>query len=103
MMFLLKNNPKNKLMSILKTVEKNNFLLMTEQNSNHNQLVAINLDALSFDSFQRNPHHDIVCGAPVRTVVRREEEIILIRKVRKVEEIDASPACPVNTTQINQN
>ncbi len=45
----------------------------------------------------------IVCVAPVRTVVRREEEITLIRRVRKVEEIDASPACPVNTTQINPN
>lgn len=26
----------------------------------------------------------------------------MIRKVRKVEEIDASPACPINTTQMAQ-
>ncbi|MGB3536287.1 MAG: hypothetical protein WBA13_22565, partial [Microcoleaceae cyanobacterium] len=44
---------------------------------------------------------DIVCVAPVRTIVRREEEIVLVRKVRKVEEIDASPACPVSTTQMS--
>ncbi|MEL7036231.1 MAG: hypothetical protein AAFO04_11510 [Cyanobacteria bacterium J06592_8] len=55
--------------------------------------------ALSFDSFPRDANSDIVCVTPVRTVVRREEEIVLIRKVRKVEEFDASPACPVNTTQ----
>ncbi|HEY9707920.1 MAG TPA: fibro-slime domain-containing protein, partial [Oculatellaceae cyanobacterium] len=42
----------------------------------------------------------IVCVAPVRTIVRREEEIVIIRRVRKVEEIDASPACPVNTSQV---
>lgn len=57
---------------------------------------------ISFDTFARNPQTDIVCVSPIRTVVRREEEIILIRKVRKVEEVDASPACPVNTTQISQ-
>ncbi|WP_413164311.1 hypothetical protein ACL6C3_00435 [Capilliphycus salinus ALCB114379] len=44
---------------------------------------------------------DIVCLTPVRTIVRREEEITLIRKVRKVEEIEASPACPINTNQIS--
>ncbi|NET33028.1 MAG: fibro-slime domain-containing protein [Cyanothece sp. SIO1E1] len=43
----------------------------------------------------------IVCVAPVRTIVRREEEITIIRRVRKVEEIDASPTCPVGTTPIN--
>lgn len=43
----------------------------------------------------------IICVAPVRTIIRREEEIVLIRRVRKVEEVDASPACPVNTTQVN--
>jgi hypothetical protein len=48
----------------------------------------------------RDPQ-DIVCVTPVRTVVRREEEITLIRKVRKVEEVDASPACPINTNQIS--
>ena len=43
---------------------------------------------------------DIICVTPVRTVIRREEEITLIRKIRKVEEIDASPACPTNTNQV---
>ncbi|MBE9127406.1 MULTISPECIES: hypothetical protein [unclassified Coleofasciculus] len=75
---------------------------MAEQNSNQSQIVAMSLDSLSFDSFERNPHMDIVCVSPVRTVVRREEEIILIRKVRKVEEIDASPACPINSVQMSQ-
>ena len=66
-----------------------------------NKIVLSNLDALSFDSFDRNPQMDIVCVSPVRTIVRREEEIVLVRKVRKVEEIDASPACPVSTTQMS--
>ncbi|MDY7023561.1 MAG: hypothetical protein SWJ54_19790, partial [Cyanobacteriota bacterium] len=44
---------------------------------------------------------DIVCVTPVRTIVRREEEVVLVRKVRKVEEVDASPACPVETTQVS--
>ncbi|HIK45555.1 MAG TPA: hypothetical protein IGR64_11830 [Leptolyngbyaceae cyanobacterium M65_K2018_010] len=43
----------------------------------------------------------ILCVTPVRTIIRREEEIVLIRRVRKVEEMDASPACPVNTTPLN--
>ena len=68
-----------------------------------NKIVLSNLDALSFDSFDRNPQMDIVCVSPVRTIVRREEEIVLVRKVRKVEEIDASPACPVSTTQVSPN
>jgi hypothetical protein len=61
-----------------------------------------NFATLSFDSFGRDPARDIVCVTPVRTVVRREEEITIIRKVRKVEEVDASPACPVNTTQVSR-
>ncbi|NET37067.1 MAG: hypothetical protein F6K19_34420 [Cyanothece sp. SIO1E1] len=56
---------------------------------------------LTFEQFGRNPATDVVCVAPVRTIVRREEEIILIRRIRKVEEIDASPTCPVNTTQVS--
>jgi len=64
-------------------------------------IVPINIDTISFDSFERNPQTDIVCVSPVRTVVRREEEVVLIRRVRKVEEIDASPACPVNTSQVS--
>ncbi len=55
---------------------------------------------LSWDNFPRNPQTDIVCISPVRTIVRREEEIVIVRKVRKVEEVDASPACPVNSTQV---
>lgn len=75
---------------------------MTNPNarSNYNQIIPANIDALNFDSFGRNPLSDIVCVAPVRTIVRREEEIVLIRRVRKVEEIDASPACPVNSRQV---
>ncbi|MBE9127404.1 MULTISPECIES: hypothetical protein [unclassified Coleofasciculus] len=62
--------------------------------------VAINFDDL-WNTIPRNPQQDIICVSPVRTVVRREEEIILIRKVRKVEEIEASPACPVNSTEMS--
>ncbi|MEM7794818.1 MAG: fibro-slime domain-containing protein [Cyanobacteria bacterium P01_C01_bin.118] len=43
----------------------------------------------------------IVCVAPVRTIIRREEEITIIRRVRKVEEIDASPTCPIGSTPID--
>ena len=57
---------------------------------------------ITFDSFERDPKHDIVCLTPVRSTVRREEEITIIRKVRKVEEVDASPACPANTTEISK-
>lgn len=74
--------------------------IMSEQNSQNTQIIPTNLDALSFDSFERSTW-DIVCVAPVRTIVRREEEIVLIRRVRKVEEIDASPACPINTVQVS--
>ncbi len=67
-----------------------------------NPLSVINsIPDFSFDSFERNPQIDIVCVAPVRTIVRREEEIVIIRKVRKVEEVDASPACPMNTHQVS--
>lgn len=70
---------------------------MNDQNS---QIAPFSIETLTFDTFKRNPTRDIVCVTPVRTIVRREEEIVLIRKVRKVEEIDASPACPVNTTHL---
>ena len=75
---------------------------MSAENLDSGKLVTLNIESLSFDSFGRNPGNDIVCVAPVRTIVRREEEIVLIRRVRKVEEIDASPACPVSTTQLSQ-
>jgi fibro-slime domain-containing protein len=51
--------------------------------------------------WDRDPATDIVCVTPIRTIVRREEEITIIRRVRKVEEIDASPACPINTIQLS--
>jgi hypothetical protein len=73
---------------------------MSDYNAGGSQISLSNLETLSFDSFGRNPNYDIVCVTPVRTVVRREEEIVLVRRVRKVEEIDASPACPVNTSQM---
>ncbi|MBF2002512.1 MAG: hypothetical protein IGS50_09110 [Synechococcales cyanobacterium C42_A2020_086] len=69
--------------------------------SSESKIISLDVDALSFDSFGRSAQ-DIVCVAPVRTVIRREEEIVLIRRVRKVEEVDASPACPVNTTQLSE-
>jgi hypothetical protein len=71
--------------------------MMSSDSSNR---VSLDVDSLTFDSFGRTSQ-DVVCMVPVRTIVRREEEIILIRRVRKVEEIDASPACPVNTTQLS--
>ncbi|MEM6255145.1 MAG: fibro-slime domain-containing protein [Cyanobacteria bacterium P01_D01_bin.156] len=43
----------------------------------------------------------VVCVAPIRTIIRREEEITIIRRVRKVEEIDASPTCPIGSPPIN--
>ena len=73
---------------------------MSEQNSKNNQIIPTDLESISFDTFERSTW-DIVCVAPVRTIVRREEEIVLIRRVRKVEEIDASPACPINTVQVS--
>lgn len=70
--------------------------------SNGNIVGLGNIEGLSFDAFGRNPERDIVCVAPIRTIVRREEEIVLIRRVRKVEEVDASPTCPINSTQMTQ-
>ncbi|MCA1990576.1 MAG: hypothetical protein LDL41_00800, partial [Coleofasciculus sp. S288] len=66
-------------------------------------MTPLNIETLSFDSFGRDPDRDIICVAPIRTIVRREEEIVIIRRVRKVEEIDASPACPINTVQVPQD
>lgn len=63
------------------------------------QIIPQDVYALSFDSFDRDPSRDIVCVAPVRTVIRREEEILLTRRIRKVEDIDAGPACPVTQRQ----
>ena len=75
---------------------------MSDQNSTKSdsgKLVSLDdIDSLSFSSFPIYSRN--VCLAPVRSIIRREEEIVLIRRVRKVEEIDASPACPVNTTEL---
>ncbi|WP_088888759.1 fibro-slime domain-containing protein [Leptolyngbya ohadii] len=51
------------------------------------------------DAFAFGPADRIVCVAPIRTIIRREEEITIVRRVRKVEEVDVSATCPVNTTQ----
>lgn len=74
---------------------------MVNPNQDNRQMVGFDLNSLSFDSFERNAERDVVCLSPIRTVIRREEEILLIRRVRKVEEIDASPACPINTSQVS--
>jgi hypothetical protein len=73
---------------------------MYSQSTNN---LALNINTLSFDSFDRDPNRDIVCVAPVRTIVRREEEILLIRRIRKVEDIDAGPACPVSQQAVAVN
>ncbi len=65
-----------------------------DRTSKYGQIIPIDVESLSFDSFGRNPNLDIVCVSPVRTIVTREEEILLVRRVRKVEEIDAGLACP---------
>lgn len=61
----------------------------------------MDINSLSFDSFARDAARDVVCLAPIRTIVRREEEIVLVRKVRKVEEIDAPLSCPVTSENIS--
>lgn len=68
-----------------------------------NGLIPADINSLSFDSFGRNPGRDVVCLAPIRTVIRREEEIVLVRKVRKVEEVDAGLSCPVNSETMSSN
>lgn len=74
---------------------------MSEQPSD--LMIPVDVNALSFDSFQRDPQRDVVCLTPIRTIIRREEEIVLVRKVRKVEEVDAGLACPVNSISISDN
>jgi hypothetical protein len=77
---------------------------MNAQNSG-GSIIPSDISGLSWEQIEslvpRN-RSDILCFTPIRTVVRREEEIVLIRRVRKVEEVDASPACPINTTQMAQ-
>jgi hypothetical protein len=67
------------------------------------QIISADINALSFDSFGRDARRDVVCLAPIRTVIRREEEITLVRKVRKVEEVDAGLSCPVTSAPLSSN
>jgi hypothetical protein len=71
--------------------------------SQTNGLIPTDVSSLSFDSFGRDPGRDVVCLAPIRTIIRREEEITLVRKVRKVEEVDAGLSCPVNSEALSSN
>lgn len=71
-------------------------------NSDLGKIVSIDISSLSFDSFERTGQ-DILCVAPVRTIVRREEEILIIRRVRKVEDVEVGSGCPLNTTQIGSS
>jgi hypothetical protein len=68
-----------------------------------NYIVPSDINSLSFDSFGRDARRDVVCLAPIRTVIRREEEITLVRKVRKVEEIDAGLSCPATSATMSSN
>ncbi len=74
---------------------------MSEQTNSY--IVPTDINALSFDSFGRDASRDVVCLAPIRTVIRREEEITLVRKVRKVEEIDAGLSCPATSATLSSN
>ncbi|WNZ22471.1 hypothetical protein HJG54_06070 [Leptolyngbya sp. NK1-12] len=74
---------------------------MSEQTNNY--LIPADINALSFDSFGRDPRRDVVCLSPIRTIIRREEEITLVRKVRKVEEVDAGLACPATSQTMSSN
>ncbi|WAL61130.1 hypothetical protein [Thermocoleostomius sinensis] len=65
--------------------------------------IPTDISTLSFDSFGRDARRDVVCLAPIRTVIRREEEITLVRKVRKVEEIDAGLSCPISSAPLSTN
>jgi len=77
---------------------------MSDQQHNEQQyMVPADINSLRFDSFGRDARRDVVCLAPIRTVIRREEEIILVRKVRKVEEVDAGLSCPVNSETMSNN
>jgi len=68
-----------------------------------NQSSDFDINTLSFSSFGRDPQRDIVCLAPIQTIIRREEEIILVRKVRRVEEIDAGLSCPTTAVPLTSN
>ncbi|MBF2047432.1 MAG: hypothetical protein EDM05_020425 [Leptolyngbya sp. IPPAS B-1204] len=74
---------------------------MSEQTNSY--IIPADINALSFDSFGRDPRRDVVCLSPIRTIIHREEEVTLVRKVRKVEEVDAGLACPVNSATVTSN
>lgn len=40
-------------------------------------IIPSDINSLSFDSFARDPNRDIACLTPIRTIIRREEEIVL--------------------------
>lgn len=65
------------------------------------RLIPVDINSLSFDSFGRDPQRDVICLTPIRTIIRREEEIVLIRRVRKVEEIDVGLSCPATTVPLS--
>lgn len=67
------------------------------------QPLPVDISALSFDSFARDGQRDVVCLAPIRTIIRREEEIVLVRRVRKVEEIDAPLSCPATSDTLSSS
>jgi hypothetical protein len=72
-------------------------------NQPYGQIIPTDINALSFDSFGRDPRRDVVCLSPIRTIIRREEEITLVRKVRKVEEVDAGLSCPATSQTMSSN
>jgi hypothetical protein len=72
-------------------------------NEQQGYMIPADINNLSFDSFGRDARRDVVCLAPIRTVIRREEEIVLVRKVRKVEEIDAGLSCPATSVTMASN
>jgi hypothetical protein len=72
-------------------------------NQPNGYIVPGDISNLSFDSFGRDPNRDVVCLSPIRTIIRREEEITLVRKVRKVEEVDAGLSCPATSATLSSN
>ncbi|QYO63888.1 hypothetical protein [Leptolyngbya sp. 7M] len=48
---------------------------MSEQTNSY--IIPADINALSFDSFGRDPRRDVVCLSPIRTIIHREEEITL--------------------------
>lgn len=74
---------------------------MSDQTNSY--IIPVDINALSFDSFGRDSQRDVVCLSPIRAIIRREEEITLVRKVRKVEEVDAGLSCPATSQTMTAN